>query len=99
MRYARAALADCLRRGEAPYASHLLYTQPGVLRDEVPEEREAGILAGFAWREAADATVLYVDLGISRGMEWGIRDAERIGHPLERRTIPGWAQKATDAAE
>ena len=24
--YARAAVADCLRRGEAPFASHLLYT-------------------------------------------------------------------------
>lgn len=28
--YARAAIRDCLMRGEAPYASHLLYTQEGV---------------------------------------------------------------------
>ena len=42
-RYARACMADCLRRGEAPYASHLLYTQPGVLDDLVPEQREIGI--------------------------------------------------------
>jgi hypothetical protein len=28
--YARAALRDCLSRGEAPLASHLLYTQPGA---------------------------------------------------------------------
>ena len=32
--YARACLGDCLSRGEAPFACHLLYTQPGVLRDE-----------------------------------------------------------------
>lgn len=45
--YARACLCDCLLRGEAPFASHLLYTQ--VLRDEVPEERELGMEAGFSW--------------------------------------------------
>ena len=33
LRNARAAMRDCLLRGEAPYASHLLYTQPGVLDD------------------------------------------------------------------
>lgn len=33
MRYLRACLADCLRRGEAPFASHAIYTQPGVLDD------------------------------------------------------------------
>jgi hypothetical protein len=33
LRYARAALRDSLHRGEAPLASHLLYTQPGVLLD------------------------------------------------------------------
>lgn len=47
--YARAAMHDCLTRGEAPYASHLLYTQPGVLRDEVPEERRLGIEAGIPY--------------------------------------------------
>lgn len=45
IRYARACMADCIRRGEAPYASHLLFTQPGILRDEVPEERKLGIAA------------------------------------------------------
>lgn len=49
IRYARACLHDCLLRGEALYASHLLYTQDGVLRDEVPEERTLGMEAGFAW--------------------------------------------------
>jgi hypothetical protein len=48
MRYARAAMRDSLMRGEAPFASHLLYTQEGVLLDSVPEERTLGIEAGFA---------------------------------------------------
>jgi hypothetical protein len=38
--YGRRCMADCLRRGEAPFASHLLYTQPGVLDDSLPEERQ-----------------------------------------------------------
>lgn len=68
VQYARAAMADCLARGEAPFASHLLYTQPGVLDDAVPAQRELGINAGFAWRELAVRTVVYTDLGFSSGM-------------------------------
>ena len=86
--YARAALRDCLSRGEAPIASHLLYTQPGVLNDDVPEERVWGIHAGFAWADAAEATVVYDDLGISRGMTYGIERAEREGRPIEYRQLP-----------
>ena len=48
--YARAAVRDSLSRGESPIASHLLYTQEGILRDEVEEERQWGIDAGLAWR-------------------------------------------------
>lgn len=67
--YVRACAADCLRRGEAPYASHMLYTQPGVLDDNKPEERALGITAGFAWGAKADLRVFYVDLGWSSGMK------------------------------
>jgi hypothetical protein len=41
--YARACVRDSLSRGEAPLASHLLYTQPGILRYDVPDERQRGI--------------------------------------------------------
>lgn len=41
--FARACVADCLKRGEAPLASHLLYTQPGILDDNNPGERALGI--------------------------------------------------------
>ena len=53
LRYARAAMKDCLHRGEAPYASHLLYTQEGVLDDDVPGERKLGISAGLSWGKIA----------------------------------------------
>ena len=85
--YARACMRDSLARGEAPYASHLLYTQPGVLDDTIPEERAWGIAAGFAWRAAAQRTVVYTDLGISGGMHAGIADAERRGCPVEYRDL------------
>jgi hypothetical protein len=85
--YARACVRDSLSRGEAPIASHLLYTQPGILRDEEPTERQWGIDAGLAWASAADATVVYTDRGISRGMEYGIANARQAGRPIEIRTL------------
>lgn len=66
--YARACMADSLSRGEAPIASHLLYTQPGILDDSKPDERALGIAAGLAWKRVADDHVFYLDLGWSRGM-------------------------------
>ncbi len=87
-RYLRAAMRDCLMRGEAPFASHAIYTQPGVLRDDVPEERERGMAAGWAWTVIADAVVVYEDLGISAGMKRGIEAAH--GVPIEYRSLPEW---------
>ena len=53
--YARECIRDCLLRGESPIASHLLFTQPGILRDDVPAERHLGIAAGLVWAEQAEA--------------------------------------------
>lgn len=88
--YAHAALRDSLLRGEAPFASHALYTQPGVLDDNIPSEREHGILAGFAFRHIAARTVVYADLGLSLGMQRGIMHADSIQHPVEVRRLPDW---------
>jgi hypothetical protein len=88
--YARRCMRDCLLRGEAPMVSHLLYTQPHVLSDDDPNEREMGILAGLAWGREADLTVVYTDLDISNGMKQGIASAEAAGRPIEYRQLPGW---------
>lgn len=88
--YARAALRDSLRRGEAPMASHLLYTQPGVLDDNNRDDRQRGIEAGLAWGRVADATVVYTDLGITPGMAAGIARAVLEGRPVERRSLLEW---------
>ena len=92
LKYLRACMRDCLCRGEAPYASHGLYTQEGVLNDDDPVEREQGIQAGFCWREVADKTVVYTDLGISGGMVYGIAHAKQHNKPVEYRTLPGWSK-------
>lgn len=86
-RYARRAVRDSLARGEAPIASHLLYTQRGILRDGVAQERQWGIDAGLAWREAAEASAVYTDRGISKGMSYGIEAAQRAGTAVEYRTL------------
>ena len=83
--YARAAMLDSLRRNEAPFLSHLLY--PQALDDNDPSERTLGIEAGLAWGEVAEATVVYVDRGVSAGMEKGIADAKAARRPIEYRRI------------
>lgn len=87
IRYARGCMRDCLKRGEAPYASHLLYTQEFVLDDNDPEERSLGIRAGMAWGAMASKTVVYVDRGISGGMRYGIGKAASMGRPVEYRSV------------
>jgi hypothetical protein len=96
IRYVRAAMRDCFLRGEAPFASHALYTLEGILDDTIPEERTQGIEAGLLWGEEAEVTVVYEDLGISKGMELGIKRAHAAGRPVERRSLPGdWSLKMT----
>lgn len=90
LRYLRACIRDCLHRDEAPFASHGLYTQPGVLDDNQPADRVIGMAAGFEWRLAAHATVVYIDLGVSRGMQLGIGHAESLfHHVVEYRRLRG----------
>jgi len=90
--YLADCLADCLRRGEAPFASHGLYTAIGntvVLDDDDPTDRAAGIAAGLAWGDLAAARIVYVDLGVSRGMLLGIARGRDLGQPIELRTLGG----------
>lgn len=85
--YARACVRHSLMLGEAPIASHLLYTQSGILNDDDPAERKMGIDAGLAWRRVAEASVVYEDYGISGGMAYGIALASERGIPVEYRRL------------
>ena len=71
--------------GEAPYLSHLLY--PLVLDDTIPEERALGIMAGQAWMLVAEQVAVYIDRGISPGMQLGIDAAHQAGVPVVMRSL------------
>jgi hypothetical protein len=71
-RYAKQCMRDSLARGEAPYASHLLFDQSRLLDDADPKQRAIGMRAGMVWGSAAEARVVYCDLGISDGMMAGV---------------------------
>lgn len=87
--YAKACVKDCLAREESPYASHLFFTQPGVLDDDNPEERKLGIESGFAWGNKADIVAVYVDRGVSRGMQQGVVRALAANQSIEFRSLYG----------
>jgi len=93
--YGELAMHDCLvNYNESPYASHLLYTRRFVLRDHVPEDRKLGIEAGFYWRDVAEKSVFYQDLGMTDGMRQGLLDCDEKGKSWEIRRLPDelWEQ-------
>ncbi len=85
LEYARKCMADSIQRGEFPFASHLLY--PQILDDMVSPERRLGMNAGEAWAVYADLRAVYVDMGQSRGMDWGVARAEKMGQRVEYRSL------------
>ena len=88
--FARACMRDSLNKGESPLAIHLLYTQKGILDDDIPEERKWGMEAGYAWGKHASKTVVYTNLGISEGMKIGIQRAKEEGREVEYRHLESW---------
>lgn len=84
-RYARLCMRDSVNRGEAPYASHLLMDQPGILDDARADERGRGIDIGLRWGEVAMQRAVYCDHGISGGMELGIAAA-----PIDQQVVYRW---------
>jgi hypothetical protein len=83
--YAREVMRDSLYRGEAPFASHLLY--PQALDDGDERERSMGIEAGLSIGKFATRTAVYTDRGISSGMQYGIERAELEGREVEYRSL------------
>lgn len=94
--YLSLCLAYCVSRGWSPYASHVLLTRPGVLRDSCPAERDVGVQLGFAWRRVADFTVVFIDHGLSEGMRLGIEHADLLG--CEIRWVAEWKRIARPAS-
>ena len=83
--YARACMLDSLRKGESPFLSHLSYTQ--VMDDNNTEDRALGINAGLEWGKVAEASIVYIDRGISPGMLIGIENAKAKGRKIYFRNL------------
>ena len=83
--YLDRCLLDSLRRGEAPIASHKIFTD--ILDDNSPNQRNIGIKAGLAWIQVADLMAVYTDFGISDGMENAMSRARLHKIPIELREI------------
>lgn len=86
-KFTLACMRDCFLKGEAPYASHVIYAQTHILDDFVASERAIGIKAGFFWGDEAEKTIVYTDLGISSGMQMGIDHAKKMNRPVEFREL------------
>jgi len=85
--YAWRCVIDSMQRGEAPWASHLFYTQ--IMNDSNPAQRSLGFQCEEAWLRAADLVAVYTDRGMSSGM---IKTINMIGEsypwvPLQLRSL------------
>jgi hypothetical protein len=87
--FAQRCMADCIRVGEAPYASHLLYTQPNILDDFLPEERACGLVAGRRFLAVCEYAVCYVDRGFSTGMRGDLEAAVQYRTEILFRRLEG----------
>lgn len=67
--YLSLCIADSIKRGETPYASHQMIAAASALDDSDPEERQLGIDCGLALYPYARSVAFYVELGWSRGMK------------------------------
>lgn len=85
--YARLAVRHSLSLGEAPIASHLLYTQYTILDDNNNHERQWGIDAGLAWKHVAEKQIFYIDLGWSNGMKYAKEFCVSHNIEIEERRI------------
>lgn len=81
--YARDCMLDSIRRGESPFASHLLYTQ---VLDETAD-RETGLKAAEPFYRICDLVAVYTDYWISPGMRVGIELATKYGRKIEYRSL------------
>lgn len=86
-KFTLACMRDCFMRGEAPYASHVIYAHTHILDDFIASERALGMHAGFLWGNFGSLTVVYEDLGISEGMIMGIDHAKSVGREIEYRKL------------
>lgn len=69
--------------GEAGFGSHLVWTQPGVLRDGTPYERQLGIDCGLAFTALAHGGAIAHVFGVDRGWSRGMKHAAEVTRERE----------------
>jgi len=84
-KYLTACFQHSMLSGEAPFASHALYTQ--FLDDKDSFSRALGIKLGQVIMARASFIAVYCDLGISPGMREGIKCAHKLGLIIQRRKL------------
>ncbi len=85
--FAIECIRDSLARGEAPYASHVLY--PPASFKFTKKERDRGMSAGYSWMAVADLVAVYINLGQTEGMLRGITRAKLLKLPISYRRLEG----------
>jgi hypothetical protein len=83
--YLKRCLRDSWKRGEHPLASHGYY--PFFLDESNPEERKAGIEAGYKLWPLASKVIFYCDHGMSKGMDAALDRAVHHHMEVESRTL------------
>lgn len=83
--YAKLCLSDSLKRGEAPLVSSLLY--PQVLDDRVKLDHDLAMLCSLSWIRGCDMVVVYIDYGITPGMQVAINTAKIKTVKIEYRSL------------
>lgn len=97
--YARACNSKVLAEGNIPFSSHIYYTQPGILDDQVNEDREKGMRAGFSIGEKFDYSIFFTDYGLSSGMKAGAESARLNGnHSREDKLSENWLEQYLEKA-
>ena len=86
--YLRACLRDSWDRGEIPFASHGFF--PFFLRESDPDERKAGIEAGYWFWRSAKLIAFYTDYGVSPGMAAALSRCRSLGRAFELRQLKGF---------
>ena len=87
-KYALDCMKDCfINYNEAPFASHIAYIHEGLLDDKNPEERKMGMEAGWAYARYTEASVFYIDFGMSEGMKAGLENAMENKRRIEFRSL------------
>lgn len=99
LEYARQCCHWVFEQNGVPFASHLFYTQEGMLDDTNQEERKKGIEAGFFIGVFAEKVCVFYDKGISKGMKLGVQKALERDQDIEFVSLPNVENKKINSQQ